>query len=146
MPSTACSVAADTRRGPDRPTRRGHGDRGAAIVDFVLVGGLLTLLFLAVLQLAVVIHVRNTLIDCASEGARYGALADRSPEAGAQRTRELIGADLSPAYASEVTAGRERHAGLDTVVVQVRAPVPVAGLFGVGRMIQVEGHADAERP
>jgi hypothetical protein len=115
-------------------------------VEFTLVGSLLTLLFLAVVQLAVVIHVRNTLIDCAGEGARYGALADRSPQAGTQRARELIGADLGPAYASEVTAGRERYAGLETVVVRVRAPFPVVGLLGVGHAIEVQGHADAERP
>lgn len=115
-------------------------------MEFALVGSLLTLLFLAVVQLAVVIHVRNTLIDCAGEGARYGALADSSPEAGAQRARELIGADLDPAYASEVIAGRERHADLDTVVVRVRAPFPVVGLFGVGQAIEVQGHANAERP
>jgi hypothetical protein len=115
-------------------------------VDFVLVAALLTLLFVAVLQFALVIHVHNTLIDCASEGARYGALADRSPAAGAQRTRELINADLDPAYASQVTAGRERYAGLDTVVVRVEAPIPVLGLLGFGRVIRVEGHANAERP
>ena len=33
------------------------GDRGAAIVDFALVGALLTLLFVAVLQFAIVVHV-----------------------------------------------------------------------------------------
>jgi hypothetical protein len=115
-------------------------------VDFALVGALLTLLFVAVLQFALVLHVHNTLVDCASLGARYGALADRSPSAGAQRARELIIADLSPAYASDVAAGRERYAGLDTVVVRVRAPLPLVGLFGLGGVMTVEGHADVERP
>ena len=125
---------------------RGCPDRGSAIVDFALVGAVLTLLFVAVLQFAVVVHVHNTLVDCASEGARYGALADRSPQAGAERARQLIRDDLSGAYAGDVTAGRERYAGLDTVVVRVRAPLPVVGLFGIGRLITVEGHADAEQP
>lgn len=115
-------------------------------MDFTLVGALLTLLFVAVVQFALVLHVRNTLVDCASSGARYGALADRSPSAGAQRTRELIAADLSPAYASEVTAGREPYAGLDTVVVRVRGTLPLIGLFGVGGNLSVEGHAAVERP
>ena len=54
------------------------GERGAAVVDFVLVGGLLTMFFLAVIQLTLLLHVRNTLIDAASSGARYGTLADRN--------------------------------------------------------------------
>lgn len=112
----------------------------------MLVGALVTLVFVGVVQVAVVLHVRNTLVDCASEGARYGAFADRTPQDGAARARELIAQDLSPAYARDVTAGVERFAGLDTVVVRVRAPLPVAGLLGVGRVVEVSGHAVAERP
>jgi Flp pilus assembly protein TadG len=127
------------------PARR-RDTRGSAVVDFTLVGALVTLVFVAVVQLAVVLHVRNTLVDCASEGARYGALADRDPQAGAQRARDLIAADLSPAYAESVTTGRERFGGVDTVVVRIRAPLPVMGLLGVGRAIEVSGHAVAEAP
>jgi Flp pilus assembly protein TadG len=127
--------------------RRTHcGGRGAAVVDFALVSGLLTLVFVGVVQLAVVVHVRNTLADCASEGARLGALADSDPQTGVQRTQQLITADLSGQYAGQVSAGRETVAGLDTVVIRVRAPLPVVALFGVGRVITVEGHALAERP
>jgi len=39
------------------------------------------------------------LVDCAAEGARYAALADRSPQDGAARTRALIGLSLAPGYA-----------------------------------------------
>lgn len=35
-------------------------ERGSAVVDFVLVGGLLTVFFLAIVQLTLVLHVRNT--------------------------------------------------------------------------------------
>lgn len=104
------------------------------------------MLFVAVVQFAVVLHVHNTLVDCAGEGARYGALADRTPEDGAQRARDLIAADLGPAYAQDVTAGRQRYAGMDVVVVRVRAPLPVAGLLGAGRVLTVEGHAYPESP
>lgn len=126
--------------------RRSSAEAGSAIVDFVLVGTLLTMLFVALLQLAVVLHVRNVLADCATEGARYGALADQDPAAGAQRTRELIAADLSSAYAHEVEARHARQGALDTVVVQVRAPMPAIGLLGLGRLITVSGHAVAEQP
>lgn len=130
------------RSAPDRRTR----ERGAAVVDFALVSALVTLVFVSVVQLAVVVHVRNTLVDCASEGARIGALAGNGVDAGAARARELIAADLSPAYAVDVSAGTESFDGLATVVVRVRAPLPVAGLLGVGRVLAVEGHAPVEGP
>ena len=123
-----------------RPRR----DGGSALVDFALVGSLLTVIFAALLQLAVVVHVRNTLVDCATEGARYGALADRGPAAGAQRARDLIATDLSGGYAGDVSATLESLDGLDTVVVRVRAPLPVIGLLGVGRSVTATGHAVAE--
>jgi hypothetical protein len=116
------------------------------VVDFVLVGTLATLIFAGVVQLGVVLHVRNTLIDCAGEGARYGALADRVPADGARRAARLISQDLSPGYARDVTAGEETVDGLLTVVVRVRAPLPVLGLLGAGRVITVSGHALPERP
>ncbi len=51
------------------------------MVDFVLVSGLLLFLFLGLIQLSITLHVRNVLIDCAIQGARFGALADQDPQA-----------------------------------------------------------------
>lgn len=116
------------------------------MVDFALVGGLLTVLLLAVLQLVLVLHVHNVLIDCASEGARRGALADQDPAAGAARTRELIRSELNDRYARQVWAGHAEIDGLDTIEVRVRAPVPVIGMIGTGRTMSVSGHALAEPP
>lgn len=134
------------RRGTYRcRTRRPTGDTGSAVVDFALVGGLLTLMFVAVIQLAVVLHVRNTLVDCASEGARYGGLADRSPAEGAARTRELIGLSLSSRYAADVTAASTMVDGVPVVQVRVSAPLPVIGLLGPGSGISVAGHGVDEK-
>lgn len=121
-------------------------DDGAAIVDFVLVGALLTLVFVGVVQLALVLHVRNTLVDCASEGARYGAFADRTPQDGAQRTRDLIGASLSSSFASDVQARNVQVDGLQAVEVTVTAPLPVIGLFGPSGMLVISGHGAQEPP
>ena len=63
-------------------------DRGSAVVEFTLVGVLLTVLFLALLQLGLALHVRNTLVASAAEGARYAANADRTPDEGAAVTRQ----------------------------------------------------------
>jgi hypothetical protein len=114
-------------------------------VDFALVGGLLTLFFVAVLQLTLALHVRNVLVDCASQGAQFGALADRDPRAGAGRARELIRRELSDRYAERVSAGLARVEGLETLEVRVEAPLPVIGLFGFGRTFTASGHALAEQ-
>lgn len=121
-------------------------DSGAAIVDFALVAGLVTLLFAGVLQLTLAQHVRNTLVDCAAEGARYAALADRTPADGAARTRDLIDLSLAPGYADEVTASDRTVDGLAVIEVRVSAPLPVAGLLGPAGRLTVTGHALAEAP
>lgn len=112
----------------------------------MLVGALTTVLFAGVLQLALVQHVRSTLVDCAAEGARYGALADRSPADGAARASELIASALHPRYASEVAAHRTVVDGLDVVRVEVTAPLPVLGLLGPSGTLTVAGHALEELP
>lgn len=127
----------------NRATRR---DAGSAIVDFVLVAGLVTLLFVGVVQLALVQHIRNTLTDCASEGARVGALADRGPADGAARTRELVRMSLAPRYAEDVEADDVVIDGIEMVEVRVIAPLPLVGLLGPGGALTVRGHAVRERP
>lgn len=119
-------------------------DRGSAVVDFALVGGLTTLLFVALLQVTLAQHVRSTLVDCAAEGARYAALADRSPSDGVERTRALVDSALSGTYAQDVTAARTTIDGLDVVEVRVTAPLPVIGLIGPTGGLTVVGHALAE--
>jgi Flp pilus assembly protein TadG len=121
-------------------------DAGSALVDFALVSALLTLVFVGVVQLAVVLHVRNTVLDCAGEGARYAAFADRDPAQGAQRTRELLSRALSASYARDVTASVVERGGGRLVQVRVRAPLPVAGLLGPARALDLRGHAVVEAP
>ena len=66
--------------------RRPRGADGAAVVDFVLVLVVVVPLFLGILQVALVLHVRNTLTAAAGEGARYAATVDRPLQAGEERT------------------------------------------------------------
>jgi hypothetical protein len=122
--------------------RRGRGDCGAAPVDFVLVGGLLlTPLFLGVVQLGLDLHVRNTLVACASEGARYAANADRTLYDGEQRARQCITSSLRASYADDVRAIVVDTAGVPTVEVTVRAPLPLVAFAGPSRALVVHGHA-----
>jgi hypothetical protein len=127
----------------NRPPTGGR-DEGSAVAEFAAVAGLLSLLFAAVVQLAVVQHVRATAADCAGEGARFGALRGNSPADGAQRTRDLLSASLSPRFAQAVTARVVRVGAVPVVEVDVAAPLPVLGLLGPGRGLAVRGHALVE--
>jgi Flp pilus assembly protein TadG len=129
-----------------RAALRLRGDDGSAAVEFVLVGVLLTALTLGVVQLAFALHVRNTLLDAAAEGARFAALAGNTPEDGADRTRQLITSAVGPDYAGGVAAGYTEYSGVDATRVTVTAPLPLVGPFGPPRSLEVTGHAAAEAP
>ena len=119
-------------------------ESGAAVADFAMVSALVTLLFVAVFQLGLALHIRNTLISCASEGARLGARDGARPEDGAARTRELITASLSARFAGNVTVGTTQVGGVQVVSVRVLAPLPVLGPFGPDRSLDVVGRAFLE--
>lgn len=109
-----------------------------------MVGALLTILTVAVLQLGLALLVRNTLIDAAAEGAHVAALADNTLGDGKQRTRELIGSALGDGYARGISAAYGTYRGTSAVIVTVHAPLPLAGLLGPSRGLEVSGHAPVE--
>ncbi len=119
-------------------------EEGSAPAEFVLVGALLLVLVLGVVQLGLDLLVRNTVLDAASEGARWASLAGNDLADGVGRTRELIDVSIGPAYAQDVTARRSEILGRPAAVVTVRAPLPVVGLLGLGRDLEVSGHAVLE--
>ncbi|WP_338401174.1 TadE family protein [Galbitalea soli] len=123
----------------------------------MLVGTLLTVLTLAVMQFGLDLLVRNTLLDAAAEGARYGSLAGSAPGDGARRTRELITTAIGGGYARDVSESRAAtsltprsgapaagRSPLTIVTVTVRAPLPVVGLIGAPGGITVHGHGVME--
>jgi hypothetical protein len=128
-----------TRTGNDQPV-----DDGSAAVDFVLVGSLVTLLFLAVLQVGIDFHVRNVLAASVAEWARYGANADvADPGEGAQRANALISRALGPSYARAVAAPQQDVVdGVPVVTVEASVHLPlVAWFLPVGPSVHVTGHA-----
>jgi len=110
----------------------------------VLITLVLLPLLLGIVQVGLVMHVRNTLAAAAADGARYGATVDRSPAAGADRTRVQIRSALAGRYADRVSAGWSVVDGLRTVVVRVHAEVPALGFFRPRVSFDVAGHAVAE--
>lgn len=122
-----------------------HDERGSAVVDFVLVSLVLVPLVLGIMQVALVMFVRNTLSSAASEGARFGATIDRGPGDGAARTRQQIRGAIADRFARDVTSRNTRVDGVPGVVVHVHAVVPALGLWGPGVSLDVDGHAVKEQ-
>jgi len=119
-------------------------DTGSVVAEFVMVAALLTFLTLGVLQLGLAMHVRNTVLDAAAEGARFASLADSGLAEGAERTRDLIATAVGPAYARDVSATYGEQGGYPSVQVRVVTPLPLLGLFGLDRGLEVYGHASRE--
>lgn len=124
-----------------RPSR---GEQGSAVVDFALVAVVLVPLVLGIIQVGLVLHVRNTLTSAAAEGARYAATADQPLAAGVARTRQQIDAAVSGRFARDVRAAHTSVEGAPAIVVQVVADVPPLGLWGPAVRLRVAGRAVEE--
>ena len=118
-------------------------DRGSAPVDFVLVGSLVTLMFLALIQIGIDFHVRNVLSACAADGARYAANADvRDPAAGAAVANQEISQSLGSAYATATPGATTDVDGAPVAAVEVRDRLPLLAWFlPEGPAVHVTGHA-----
>jgi hypothetical protein len=127
------------RRGP-----RARAERGSAVVDLVLVVLVLVPLFLGILQVGLVMYVRNTMASAAAEGARLAATSDRSPADGAALARRQVGEVVSDRFARDVEVRRISIDGAPVVEVVIRARVPALGLGGPGVDLEVVGHAVEE--
>jgi hypothetical protein len=105
---------------------------------------MVTLMFLAVVQVAIDYHVRNVLAACVADGARYGANADvASAAAGASAANREIAAALGSSFATASAASRQQRVdGADVVTITVRAHLPlIAWFLRSGPVVQVTGHA-----
>ncbi|CAN5332185.1 hypothetical protein BH09ACT12_BH09ACT12_13610 [soil metagenome] len=123
-----------------------RSERGAAVVDIVLVIVVLVPLVLGIVQVALVMHVRNTLAAAASEGARYAATQGGSSADGVARTRSQIDDAIAGDFAQDIDVRRVMVGGVATIEVVVHARVPALGLGGPGVDLVVQGHAVAEQP
>lgn len=108
---------------------------GSALAEFVFISALIGLVCAGIFQLAFALHVRNTLIDCAGEGARHAALAGTSLDDGVRHTERLIDAALPSSYSRDITAMITEHEGISIVEIQVRAPLPLTGFLGPNLII-----------
>jgi hypothetical protein len=124
--------------------RTSRGERGSAVVDFVLVSMLVVPLFLGLLQVGLFLYVRNTVTAAASEGAHFAAVIDREPADGEQRTRALIDGVVRDELIDSVEGRAVEIEGQPAVRIVVEAHMPPLGLWGPGLGFTVEGHAIKE--
>jgi Flp pilus assembly protein TadG len=124
--------------------RRSRDQRGAAVVDFVLVAMLVVPLFLGILQVGLFLYVRNTVTAAASEGAQYASVLNRAPADGEARTRELVSGVVRDQLIDSVSAEATDVDGQPGVQVVVKAHMPPLGLWGPGIEFSVSGHAVKE--
>jgi len=124
--------------------RTSRGERGSAVVDFVLVSMLVVPLFLGLLQVGLFLYVRNTVTAAASEGAHFAAVIDREPADGEQRTRALMDGVVRDELIDSVEGRAIEIEGQPAVRIVVEAHMPPLGLWGPGLGFTVEGHAIKE--
>ena len=113
---------------------------GNATVEFALVAPILLAVALAVLQLALALHVRATLTSAAAEGARAAALAGSDLAAGERRARAILQENIAAGVVRDITVQREWHGGALVISVEIEAALPLVGLYGPTQM-SVIGHA-----
>lgn len=123
---------------------RERGEHGSAVVDFVLVMVLLVPLVLGVMQLALVLHVRNTVALAASEGARYAGAWESTPEDGLARTREQWEGAVAERFVKATRIEVSEFAGAPAYRVEVDVAVPALGLGGPAVSFTVSGNAVIE--
>lgn len=119
-------------------------ERGAAVSEFAMLAGLVSVIMLAAVQLAFALHLHNTATAHVVEGARHGARADLSPSHGADRARELLERSLPTTGGIAVEAHRTSADGVQVVEVTAYLTMPVFGPFGPAEGMTVTGQAYAE--
>lgn len=122
---------------------RTHPEQGSAVLEFVLVAPLVIVLLVALLQFALVLHVRATLTSAAAEGARAASLAGADAEAGVLRTRMLLAETVAGGVVRDIRVRPSTVGPVEVMVVRIDADLPLVGLLGPTAM-SVEGRALVE--
>jgi Flp pilus assembly protein TadG len=129
-----------TRSGPR------NDERGAALVEFVMVAVLLVFLLFGVLQVAGVYYVRNVVSASVADAARYAASAGADPAVGGVRAEQLIRRSLSGPTSTSIRCRSrldvDNPSGL--TVARVECTGRIRSLFlPIGALVEIDvvGHA-----
>ncbi|MGO1285016.1 MAG: TadE family protein [Brachybacterium sp.] len=121
-----------------RLLRRLRADDGAAVAEFPMVAVLIVMIGLLIVQAALIVHTRNTLVDAAVQGAHHAALVGSTPQDGAERAERLIDERFGNGLDAAATATQSADG---TIHVHVTAPLPLVGLYGPSGTLSVAGRA-----
>lgn len=103
-----------------------------------MVAVLIVMIALMIIQAALIVHTRNTLVDAAVQGAHHASLVGASPQDGAERAERLIEERFGEGLDASATA----VSGDDGVIsVQVSATLPLVGMLGPAGGMTVQGRA-----
>lgn len=103
-------------------------------------------LFAALLQLSLVLHVKNTLSSAAAEGARRAAVTGATPDDGVAKAREQIVGTLNEKFAQDITITDTSMGGAPAYRVVITAKVPALGIGGPAIALTASGSAIIEDP
>lgn len=97
-----------------------RSDRGAGVVEFVLISVLLVLLLFGLLQVGLWFYVRSVAASATADAARYAATQNGDLQTVADRARQLIvqGSNSSIANEMPCVAIRGSASGLPTTTVR----------------------------
>ncbi|EON24950.1 TadE family protein [Nocardioides sp. CF8] len=115
-------------------------------MDFVMILLVLLPLFAGLLQLALVLHVRNTLSSAAAEGARRAAVVGATADDGRAKAAEQIVGTLNEKFAQDIDIQGTTIGGAPAYKVVIVAEVPALGLGGPAIRLEVSGNAIIESP
>ncbi|MFK4789958.1 TadE/TadG family type IV pilus assembly protein [Microbacterium sp. ZW T5_56] len=119
-------------------------ERGSAVVEFTLVGTLLTLMTVAVIQIGIVIHVRNTVHDAAVQAAYEAALADVTADQVESIVRDVVRSAVGSDLVGDVRSSYTDALGVPTLEVRVTAVLPLIVFVGIPDGLEVVGRAPVE--
>lgn len=107
-----------------------------------MVAVLVLVIAVAVVQLGLFVHVRNSLTDVAGAAARYGALEGNSERQAQERAAVLVAREFGASYPADVSVSASTDAGGSRIItVRIVASVPLLGLLGPGGSLATEGRA-----
>lgn len=124
--------------------RRRRSDEGSAVAEFTMTSALVVVVFLVVCQFAYAVHVRSTLTMAAAEGARVGARVGADGQEARAKAVEIAEQSLSSHYAQDVESHLSSESGAPVMKVDIAAPVPVLGPWGVGLTLHTSARAVME--
>ena len=96
-----------------------RSDRGAGVVEFVLISLVLILLLFGLIQVGLWFYVRSVAASATADAARYAATQNGDLQVVADRARALVSQGTSASIANELpcVASRGSTGGLATTIV-----------------------------